>query len=64
MRCSLAKFIPDGPTSPAEFESLRAAAHQRGAILVMPDDDLGEWLRAAIESWARNRWGARRGERR
>lgn len=61
MRSALAKFIPDSPTTPAELDAMRAAAfRKRGAILVMADDDLGEWLRAAIEAWATKRWGARR----
>jgi hypothetical protein len=60
MRSSLARCLPDSGTSPEQFESMRAAAYHRGAILVMPDDDLGEWLRAALEAWAMRKWGNRR----
>lgn len=61
MRSAIAKFIPDSPTTPAEIEDMRAGAfRKRGAILVMPDDDLGDWLRAALEAWAARRWGQRR----
>lgn len=60
MRSSLARLIPSTPTDPQHIEAMRAAAHhKRGAILVMADDDLGEWLRHALEAWAERRWGRR-----
>ena len=65
MRSPLARFLPETQAAtPAELDRMRAAAwRKRGAILVTPDDDVGEWLRAAIEAWAARRWGRRMGER-
>lgn len=62
IRTSLERWVAGNRLTPAEFDAMRRDAWlYRGCILVTPGDwgGLGDWLAAALKSWASGKWGRR-----